>query len=139
MLHVQCKGPAAAPGCGAWAVIDCSCPPGEPARGPHLEACPLADIDSQVTCLPGYGCCQEDHHHGEAANACPGGHGECLTPAACATWHGGMGQPEDTPCPGGHCGMGVDGCTVCRPLTITILAPQPGERPATTPLSVAGA
>lgn len=25
-------------------------------------------------------------------------------------------------CPGGHCGPGVDGCTVCRPVTVTVLS-----------------
>jgi hypothetical protein len=55
------------------------------------------DPDAAVTCPPESDCCKADHHHGEAANACPGDHD------------------------GGH-GLGVDGCTVCRPITITALA-----------------
>jgi hypothetical protein len=41
-------------------------------------------------------CCPDDHDHGAAANACPGA--------------GGIGH-NGTPC-----GVGVPGCTVCRPL-----------------------
>lgn len=59
-----------------------------------------ADPDGALDC----GCCPQDHHHGEAANACPG--------------H-----------PGKH-GKGVPGCTVCRPLTITALAGTFVLRPA---------
>lgn len=56
-----------------------------------------ADPDSAVTCTgESAACCLEDHHHGEAANACP--------------------QSHDGPC-----GQVVDGCTVCRPLTIYAL------------------
>lgn len=43
-------------------------------------------------------CCTEDHDHAEAANACPGAYGV-----------GHNGTP---------CGVGVEGCTVCRPVTI---------------------
>jgi hypothetical protein len=28
---------------------------------------------------------------------------------------------EPLECPGGHCGVGVKDCTVCRPVTITML------------------
>lgn len=51
---------------------------------------------------PGCHCCPEDHNHDEAANACPGDHK-------------------------GDCGLGVDGCTVCRPLTITFLGGAPAS------------
>jgi hypothetical protein len=70
------------------------------------------DPDSAVQC----GCCPQAHHHGQAANACPGGHGPCPTPDHCPV-HNAPG-----PCPGGHCGLGVPGCTVCRPVTITALS-----------------
>lgn len=45
MLHVQCDG------CRASAYIEDG-----------------ADPDAAVSCPPGSGCCQEDHHHGQAAN-----------------------------------------------------------------------
>lgn len=65
------------------------------------------------------GCCTIDHHHGEAAAACPGNGGtghpgeDCPhpNPDACT-----VVTPSGIPCPGGHCGIGVSGCTVCRPL-----------------------
>lgn len=89
-----------------------------------------ADPDAALACPPGSGCCEQDHHHGQAATSCPGGHGACPSPDNCPV-HLGM-QPHlddsngrDTsagPCPGGHCGLGVDGCTVCRPLRIEIPA-----------------
>lgn len=45
------------------------------------------------------GCCPEDHHHGEAAAACPKEHeGPCWNPPTLPV------KP--------------DGCTVCRPLII---------------------
>lgn len=56
-----------------------------------------SDPDGAVSCSgESAACCMEPHHHGQAANACPGGHGT-------------------------SCGPGVDGCTVCRPLTIVAL------------------
>jgi hypothetical protein len=87
------------------------------------------DPDAALTCLPGSDCCPKDHHHGENASACPGGHGPCPAPDRCPVWAGLQphvpGSPvRDTsagPCPGGHCGPGVPGCTVCRPLTITVM------------------
>lgn len=65
------------------------------------------------------GCCTIDHHHGEAAAACPGNDGighpgePCPqpNPASCTRV-----TPAGKDCPGGHCGVGVAGCTVCRPL-----------------------
>ena len=88
-----------------------------------------ADPDAALSCPPGSGCCEEDHHHGRAANSCPGGHGACPVPDSCPVWLGMQPHlPEsplkDTsagPCPGGHCGAGVSGCVVCRPVTITLL------------------
>lgn len=51
-----------------------------------------ADPDGALGC----GCCPEDHHHGQAAAACPRTHE-------------------------GPCALGTAGCTVCRPLTIVAL------------------
>jgi hypothetical protein len=84
-------------------------------------------------------CCTRDHHHGQAAEACPGnggiGHpGEPCphpNPLACTVLTRTLATPVDLapadgpapaepaprePCPGGHCGAGVKGCTVCRPV-----------------------
>jgi hypothetical protein len=82
----------------------------------------LRDPDSALICPPGSGCCQEDHHHGHAANACPGQHDGAACPARAT-----CGVFEGDGCAGGHCAKGVPGCTVCRPLTLTILAPAAGE------------
>lgn len=79
------------PGCGTSAHVNCI-PGCEQVEGAHLDKCPGADLDSLVQC----GCCKQDHHHGAAANACAGRHA-------------------------GDCGPGTDGCTVCRPLIITML------------------
>lgn len=79
------------------------------------------DPDIIVSCS----CCPQDHHHGQAASACPGivsgeGHPDAACPhpdpTACT-----VASPEGVMCPGGHCGVGVDGCTVCRPITITVM------------------
>jgi hypothetical protein len=114
----------------------------------------MSNIGAAVTCIPGKGCCEQQHDHDAAANACPGNHGPCSDPAACPLWvsvknhytamkaafedeYGPLGSvnPESLPdqalghaihllavppdeCPGGHCMKGVDGCTVCRPVTI---------------------
>jgi hypothetical protein len=88
------------------------------------------DPDAAVVCPPESDCCKTDHHHGEAA-ACAGGHAACPTPDDCPVF-GDQHQPEPDepgapapariPCPGGHCGPGVAGCNVCRPITITALA-----------------
>jgi hypothetical protein len=72
-------------------------------------------------------CCTLDHHHGEAAAACPGNEGAghagqpCTfpNPRACTV----LTAPGDD-CPGGHCGIGVEGCAVCRPV---IHFGQPGD------------
>jgi hypothetical protein len=89
----------------------------------------VADPDAALVCPPGAACCQQDHHHGQAATACPGGHGACPTPDSCPVWLGMQPHLENSarrdtsagPCPGGHCGLGVAGCTVCRPITITAI------------------
>ena len=73
--------------------------------------------DAAIKC----NCCPEDHDHAANANACQGDHDACSTPENCGVFQGAMG---DGSCPGGHCGLGVDGCTVCRPITITVL---PGD------------
>jgi hypothetical protein len=82
-----------------------------------------------LACPPGSGCCEVDHDCGEAASTCSGGHGACPTPNNCKVWlsmqpHLENSNQRDTsagPCPGGHCGLGVDGCAVCHPLTITVI------------------
>jgi hypothetical protein len=70
-------------------------------------------------------CCTQGHHHGEAAASCPGNDGvghpgePCPqpNPAACTVMAPPDGELDaDWTCPGGHCGVGVAGCTVCRPL-----------------------
>jgi hypothetical protein len=87
-LLVQCNG------CKTSRVVDCiGCTPDG-----HLVGCPVADLDAAVVCAPGSGCCPEDHHHGQAANACPG-----------------------IPDPDHECGVDNPECTVCRPITITFL------------------
>jgi hypothetical protein len=141
VFHVECKR------CHSWATADCSCPP-ELADLPfHLPGCKLNDMGAVVTCPPGSGCCQLAHSHDAAAMACPGltgahagqpcphpdpvlcpTHISSTSPAAGTPAHqvllGGGGRAlvsEPLECPGGHCGPGVKDCTVCRPVTITML------------------
>lgn len=119
MLHVQC------PGCMTSAYVDCTCPPQVQAGPSHLPACPVLNLDAQLSCS----CCPEDHDHGAAANACPGGHGDCPEPDSCLTQAGATADTRHPhyegemagPCPGGHCHKDIDGCAVCRPLIITTL------------------
>lgn len=102
-LHVQCSN-------GHWALT-----------GNH------ADPDSALICPPGSGCCEEPHSHAAAAKACPGRHDDepCPDKGACRVNPGGT-------CGGGHHGLGVKGCTFCRPITITGLAGTIGTlQPAT--------
>jgi hypothetical protein len=101
---------------------------------------PGTDPHSRTWC----GCCTitgEDgrpHHHGRAAASCPGDNGighpgePCNhpNPKVCmvVSWPippaDGESIPPGTagirgagePCPGGHCGAGVSGCAVCRPV-----------------------
>lgn len=101
MLHIQCNQ------CGKWSVFG-------------AEA--GADPDAALECA----CCTKPHHHGRAANACPGAGGShagapCPAPDTCIAV-----TPLGEDCPGEHCGLGVDGCTVCRPITITLLAAPVG-------------
>jgi len=82
-----------------------------------------------LACPPGSGCCEQDHDHDAAANACPGGHGACPSPDNCPVWLGMQPHLENSnardlsagPCKGGHCGLGVKNCSVCRPLKITVI------------------
>ncbi len=94
MLHVQHLN------CGTSAYAECL-PGCDAVPGAHLAGCPAADLDALVTCPPGAGCCEIDHHHGQAANACTGDHE----------------GPHHVDNPG---------CAVCRPLVITVL---PGSVP----------
>lgn len=82
-------------------------------------------LQNAVSCR----CCTQDHDHDESANACPeagiegvrhGGADCTLGDRACIVL-----TPEAEECPGGHCGPGVDGCTVCRPLLVQWLGIAP--------------
>jgi hypothetical protein len=104
-------------GCKTSSVASCDCPTPEE----HLEGCPFNDFGAALRCPPGSGCCAEDHSHDAAANACPGagsGHAgaACPAPDSCIAV-----TPAGQACPGGHCAKGVPGCTVCRPITITVV------------------
>ena len=96
MLRVECKQ------CGASAYTD---------NG--------ADPDAALACP----CCVLPHDHAAAANACPGA-GAQHAGVPCPEVESGAGCTILTPlgeaCPGGHCGLGVPGCTVCRPVNITL-------------------
>jgi hypothetical protein len=112
-FHVQCRD------CLAFELVDCICPPSGPDAPPgHVPPCPAGDLHAVVTCRPGRGCCAEPHSHAEACDSCPGGHGPCpqSDTARCP-----VQGDNDGPCPGGHCGTGVPGCTVCRVLIVTAL------------------
>lgn len=81
---------------------------------------------------------------------CPGGKGHPVLPDgrpdhaamanSCSGQHDGSACPDGTncivltplgeDCPGGHCAKGVEGCTVCRPITITV---PPGSGPKLSP------
>lgn len=68
------------------------------------------------------GCCSQLHDHDESANSCRGiqeGHpGQACSeadPLTCVAV-----TPEGEDCPGEHCGAGVIGCAVCRPVNIII-------------------
>lgn len=88
---------------------------------------PGADPHASTWC----GCCPVDHHHGRQAASCPGNGGvghpgepcnqpnprNCPVILGQRTPPGEPGPDPDDECPGGHCGVGVAGCTVCRPIT----------------------
>jgi hypothetical protein len=98
----------------------------------------MVNLGALVTCVPGRGCCAEAHDHDAAANACPGGHGDCPVPEACAAWEGATADTRHTlydgpsagACPGGHCHKDIEGCTVCRPLVITAMPGSAAITPA---------
>lgn len=134
MLQVLC------PGCTTQVFLECTCPPGYVAvAGEHHATCSHRDIDANVTCPPDSDCCQADHDHAAAANACPGGHEDaaCPEPKKCKVWAGAIAdarhplfEPGSHPlfsgaaipdCPGGHCHKDIPGCTVCRPLHVVML------------------
>jgi len=140
--HVQCLG------CHTSAYVDCACPAELAGLPVHMTGCPVLDLDAQLVCPPESDCCKEDHHHGQAANACPGGHDECPAPAACKL-HASVKRhhlavaaadpdlptgvlPDHVPeeCPGGHCDVRLDDCTVCRPLVITAMPGSAQLQPA---------
>jgi len=120
LLILLCKG------CGTTATVDCACPPELADLPVHGGECLLNDPDSAHDCACCDGAGHDGQSHGAAAAACPGGHGACPAPDTCEVWAGVTANtrhplydgPPPGPCPGGHCGLGVDGCAVCRPLTI---------------------
>jgi hypothetical protein len=125
MLHVQC------PGCGTSAYIDCI-PGCDQVVGAHIAGCPMSDPAASITCRADSDCCKTDHDHQAAADNCPADHSDhpCPDePGKCGV-HLGMqmwAHDEDTlpdhlqgDCPGGHHGLGVQDCSVCRPLVITV-------------------
>jgi hypothetical protein len=129
-------------------VVSCGCHlVGHPVAetGEHHARCQMANLTSNLACPPASGCCQEDHDHEAAANACPGGHGDCPDPGSCALHAsvrahyratldahrahveaGGqdrhaiedLAEPPPS-CPGGHCHVALPDCTVCHPVIIT--------------------
>jgi hypothetical protein len=127
MYHLECLG------CGTNAYVSCPCPPEavEAMNGAHLPICALNEPGAAVVCPPDSGCCQEDHSHDTAANACHGQHADDPCPEdahRCGVWataatteHPETGEavPPADPCPGGHCHQAIDGCTVCRSIRIT--------------------
>jgi hypothetical protein len=124
MFTLSCDG-----GCGTIAYADCSCPEGyDPHTAGHLPNCQMVNLDALVVCPPASDCCKEDHDHAAVANACEAAHTTpCVDPLACKLWanvlsHQDPDVPNDLPasCPGGHCGVGVPGCTVCRPITVIV-------------------
>lgn len=123
MLTLSCDG------CGTIAYADCGCPDGyDPHTGGHLPGCQMGNLDAQLACPPTSDCCQEDHDHAEQADSCTAQHtGPCPNPTSCKLWANLRSHVEDPDaagmpanCPGGHCGVGVPGCTVCRPITIIV-------------------
>lgn len=132
MLRIECQG------CHTSAYADCTCPAighNPAASGAHHPNCPLDDLGAVVTCRDGFDCCDGSAHpavsHDVAASACPGGHdgADCPEPETCPVW---AGMTADTrhpsytgkppgPCPGSHCHKDLDGCTVCRPVSVEVM------------------
>lgn len=82
------------------------------------------DFQGAITC----NCCTVNHDHDENANSCSGVDANhegvpCAEPTG--TENCNMLTPLGEDCPGGHCGPDVDGCTVCRPITIDLLRLAP--------------
>jgi hypothetical protein len=112
MYRVRCKG------CGASGITD---------NGHQLQAA--------VSCR----CCTQDHDHQQAADSCPGVRAAAEAGGDLSQQHAGADcghpsgdgtsctvlTPQGSDCPGGHCGPGVDGCTVCRPLDVDYLGSLP--------------
>jgi len=123
--------------CPAWGTAECGCPPELDSLPWHHPDCKLNDIGAVVSCK----CCTQDHSHDQAAMACPGLAGAHAgepcphpDPVLCPAHISSTSPHAETPahlvldsvsapleCPGGHCGPDVKGCTVCRPVIITML------------------
>ena len=127
MLHVECQG------CHTSAYVDCTCPQGHTdTTGAHRDACPMTDLGATVVCPPGTNCCKEAHSHDQNANSCPAlASGELHPEAPCPVPAHADFSPDHVDCTGGHCGFGVPDCTVCRPVTITVM-------PGSTVISAVG-
>jgi len=57
------------------------------AAGSHHDRCQMSNLTSNLACAGPGGCCGdvgEDHDCEAISNACPGGHGDCPVPDACA-------------------------------------------------------
>jgi hypothetical protein len=68
-----------------------------------------------------------DHDHKASAQQCTGasdtpgpqGHEGVSCPYPLSGRYCEAVTPSGEECPGGHCGPGIEGCTVCRPIAIT--------------------
>jgi hypothetical protein len=93
----------------------------------HLDQCQMSDLGAAVICPPGSDCCDGSAHpglsHDQAANSCTADHSEhtCPKPETCPVDGVGRGTDTGAECAGSHCGLGVEDCTVCRPVTIEVM------------------
>jgi hypothetical protein len=133
VLHIECLG------CHKSAYLECEMVPVADGRMSCGRAdCAHLDPDAAFDAAADCSCCTAGHHHGLNANSCAGGHDPCPSPGDCPVWLGMQPHRENSPlrdtsagsCPGGHCGPGVPGCGVCRPLKITVMPGSVTVRPA---------
>lgn len=126
---------------------------------PHLDPDGAFDTGGGAGCT----CCKIDHGpvpdeagtrsaHRFAAQNCPGNHeGPCPEPDTCKMWKSiQRGSDPENPlmvgdtsvhemdCPGGHCHKDVEGCTVCRPLSITMIPGGGGAASMRPAIAVGG-
>lgn len=134
-LHVQCAN-------GHWVLTGDHGAPGAALVCDTDRDCCTEAHEHSTECDPN---CAVVHDHDAAGHACPGnpagpahdpqhhaGQPCPWPPEACPTFGGGYVSPTADPenfsgfmvkgqCPGGHCGVGVPDCTVCRPVKVTAL------------------